>query len=162
MEDVVDVGPVAFDVAVVVEGEGFIGEDIEGPLPGHHVGAAVGAVDVEEAGDSGGDFVEVVEAVGDEFHGAFGGGIGGEGAVGGSGFEEGDGGGGAVDGAGRGDDETGGRRVRFCRGLAGGVEEVHGALHVDLAVDQRVLHRVAHGGHGGEVGEGVGFVLRKC
>ena len=27
LEDVVDVGPVAFDVAGVVEGEGFIGED---------------------------------------------------------------------------------------------------------------------------------------
>ena len=101
-------------------------------------GRAVGAVDVEEAGDGGGDFVEVVKAVSDEFRGAFGGGVGCEGAVGGSGFEEGDGVGG-VDGAGGGDDEASGRGVRFCRGLSSGVEEVHGALYVDLSVREWVV-----------------------
>ncbi len=42
--------------------------------------------------------------------------------------------------------------------VAGGVEEVHSALDVHLAVDEGVLDAVADGGHGGEVGDGVGFM----
>ena len=157
-DNVVNVGPVAFEFSSAVQRERLAVEDVEGPLPGHHVGAAHWAVDVEEAGDGGGDFEEVVVGVGHEFHGAFAGGVGCEGAVGGGGFLEGDGGGGAVDGAGGGDDEA---RGFFAGGggEAGGVEEIHGALDIDLAVYEGVLCGVADGGHGGEVYDGFGMVL---
>ena len=91
-DDVVDVGPVAFELAVAVEGDGFAGLDHLGPHPGHHVRAAVGAVDVEESEDCCREIPEMVIAVCEQFHGPFAGGVGGEGAIGGGGFFEGDGG----------------------------------------------------------------------
>jgi len=41
--------------------------------------------------------------------------------------------------------------------LAGGVKKIQRTLHVDAGVNERVIDTVAHGGHGGDVGNGVGL-----
>ena len=86
--DIVDVGKVAFHVAVVVEVDGVSVEDGAGEGEQGHVGPAPGAVDGKEAEAGRRDAEQVRVAVRHQFVGALGGGVQADRVVGGAGFGE--------------------------------------------------------------------------
>ena len=89
-DDVVDVGEVALEGALVEEGDLAAGEDGFGEAVIGHVGAAPRSVDGEEAEAGKGHFVEVPVGVGDKFVGALGGGVERDGGVDAVRFREGE------------------------------------------------------------------------
>ena len=74
-DDVVDVGEVAFALAVVEYLDGLAGFELVGEAEVGHVGAAGGAVDGKEAQSRAGDVVELAVGVGHELVALFGGGV---------------------------------------------------------------------------------------
>lgn len=150
-DDVVDVGEVALGFAGAEELDGLAGGDGLGEEGGGGVGAAPGAVNVEEAQAGEVEAVKVGVAVGHHFVGLFGGAVEGEGVAGIVVFGEGGRGAGAVNAAGGGEDGM------FGRVGAGGFEEVKEADEVALHVGAGVIDAVAHVGLGAEVDDVVGL-----
>ena len=74
-DDVIDVGEVAFALAVVEYLDGLAGFELVGEAEVGHVGAAGGAVDGKEAQSRAGDVVEFAVGVGHELVALLGGGV---------------------------------------------------------------------------------------
>jgi len=142
-------------MAGVKKRERFAAVNLHGPMPGHHVGAAVRAVNIEKSQNGDGQSPDVGVAMSEEFHGTLAGGIGRKGPVGGGGFGERHRRGLAINRTGGGE-----QAMRFAD-LPGGIEKIQRSLHVDAGVNERVIDAVTHGGHGGDVGNGVGFEVLK-
>ena len=74
-DDVVNIGEVAFALAVVEYLDGLAGFELVGEAEVGHVGAAGGAIDGKEAQACAGDVVEFAVGVGHELVALFGGGV---------------------------------------------------------------------------------------
>ena len=152
-DDVVDVGEVAFAIAIVEDFDGLAFDELIGEAEVGHVGATGGAIDGEEAEAGGGDVVEFGVGVSEELVALFGGGVERDGVIDFVVGAEGDFGVAAVDGAAGGVDEVLGCVV------AAGFEDVVEADEVGLDVGVGVVDAVTDAGLGGEVNDEVGLVL---
>ena len=152
-DDVVDVGEVAFHVAVVVQVDRVAVQDGAGEGEQRHVGPAPGAVHGEEAQAGGRDAEQVRVAVRHQLVGALGGGVQADRMVGGAGLGERNVAVEAVHRTGRGVHQV------AHRGLAARFEHAQEAVHVVRRVGERVAERVADAGLRGQVADHVEAVL---
>lgn len=154
-DDVVDVGEVAFAVAVVEDFDSFAFDELVSKAEIGHVGATGGAVDGEETEAGGGDVVEFGVGVGEELVALFGGGVKGDGVIDFVVSAEWDFFVAAVDGA------TGGVDEVFGSVVAAGFEDVVEADEVRFDVCVGVVDAVANAGLSGEVDDDVKMVFCK-
>lgn len=136
--DVVNVGEVAAEVAVVVHINRLTGQDLLSKLEERHVGAAPRAVDGEEAQAGYRQLVHAGIAVGHGFVGLLGGGIEAYRCIGGLCFAEGHLVGVAIYG------RTTGEHQVLDRVLAAAFQDVEEALHIAVDVGVGVFNGVAH------------------
>jgi len=149
LHDVVDVGEVAAHPAVVVDVDGFAGEDGPGEEKEGHVGPAPGAVDGKEPQAGGRQAVEVRIGVRHQFVGLLGGGVERNGMVHVVMHREGIVRVEAVDGTAGGIGQVGGAR------MPAGFEDMQEADQVALDIGAGVRQRVAHAGLRGQMDDPV-------
>ena len=149
LDDVVDVGEVAFTVAIVEDFDGFAFDELVGEAEVSHVGTTGGTVDGEEAETGGGDVVEFGVGVGEEFVGFFGSGVERDGVIDLIVGTERDFFVAAIDGA------AGGVDKMFDGVAAAGFEDVVETDEVGFDVGVGVVDAVADAGLGGEVDDEV-------